>query len=118
MRPLHRLYYPSIQAIIFVVDSNDRDRVDAQNGDDDHAKKHLHETLAEELLQGLPLLVLANKQDLKNAMKVEEVADRLGLHALRDRPWYIHGCCAVSGDGVKEGIEWLTEITRKQKQKK
>ena len=54
------------------------------------------------------LLVFANKQDLPNAMSVAEVTDKLGLHALRNRKWYIQSCCATSGDGLYEGLDWLS----------
>ncbi len=54
------------------------------------------------------LLVFANKQDLPNAMSVAEVTDRLHLHQLRNRRWFIQGACATSGDGLYEGLDWLS----------
>merc|ERR1712108_71345 len=54
------------------------------------------------------LLVFANKQDLPHAMSVAEVTDKLGLHSIRDRKWYIQSCCATSGDGLYEGLDWLS----------
>jgi ADP-ribosylation factor protein 1 len=55
-------------------------------------------------LQGAPLLVLANKQDLPQALSASELTDRLGLNGLRDRQWYIQSSCAMSGDGLYEGM--------------
>ena len=72
------------------------------------------------------ILVLANKQDLPNAMSVacvrrllslcrslswthcagtgvcsgRECTDKLGLHALRERKWFIQATCATSGEGL------------------
>jgi ADP-ribosylation factor protein 1 len=43
------------------------------------------------------LLVFANKQDLPNAMNAAEITDKLGLHSLRNRRWYIQTTCATSG---------------------
>jgi len=43
----------------------------------------------EEELRDAALLVFTNKQDLPNAMSVAEVTDKLNLHALRQRKWYI-----------------------------
>lgn len=40
-------------------------------------------------LRDATLLVFANKQDLPNAMSVSEITDKLGLHSLRQRRWYI-----------------------------
>jgi ADP-ribosylation factor protein 1 len=64
--------------------------------------------LREDELRDAKLLVFANKQDLPNAMSVAEVTDKLGLHALRNRKWYIQSCCACSGDGLYEGLDWLS----------
>jgi hypothetical protein len=45
--------------------------------------------LAEDELRDAVLLVYANKQDLPNAMTVQEVTERLGFNKLRNRQWYI-----------------------------
>ena len=101
IRPLWRHYYQNTQGLIFVVDSNDRDRID-------DAKEELHRMLNEDELREAKLLVLANKQDLPNAMNAAEVADKLGLHSLRQRSWYIQSACAITGDGLYEGLDWLS----------
>jgi ADP-ribosylation factor protein 1 len=100
IRPLWRYYYQNSQGIIFVVDSSDRDRID-------EAAEELAKLLVEDELRGVPLLVLANKQDLPTAMLVTEVANKLGLQSLRDRKWYIQATCASVGDGLYEGLDWL-----------
>ena len=38
-------------------------------------------------LRNAVLLVFANKQDLPNSMSASEVADKLGLYSLNQRPW-------------------------------
>ena len=68
IRPLWRHYYPNTQGIIFVVDSNDRDRID-------FARDELQRLLAEDDLKDATLLVFANKQDLPHAHVAEELAD-------------------------------------------
>lgn len=57
-------------------------------------------------LRDAVLLVFANKQDLPNAMNAAEITDKLGLHSLRQRHWYIQSCCATSGEGLYEGLDW------------
>ena len=52
--------------MIFVVDSADKDRVEV-------ARQELELMLQEEELKGVPVLVLANKQDLPNALNEQEV---------------------------------------------
>ena len=71
--------------------------------------------LQEEELKDAVLLVFANKQDLPNAMKVQEVTERLGLNKLRNRQWYIQGSCAHTGDGLYEGLDWLSQALSKRK---
>lgn len=80
IRPLWRHYFQNTQGLIFVVDSNDRDRVG-------EARDELHRMLNEDELRDAVLLVFANKQDLPNAMNAAEITDKLGLHSLRQRHW-------------------------------
>ncbi|KAJ0034883.1 hypothetical protein Pint_24246 [Pistacia integerrima] len=54
------------------------------------------------------LLVFANKQDLPNAMNAAEITGKLGFHSLRQRHWYIQSTCATSGEGLYEGLDWLS----------
>mmetsp|Transcript_7296 Transcript_7296/g.13164 ORF Transcript_7296/g.13164 Transcript_7296/m.13164 type:complete len:182 (-) Transcript_7296:83-628(-) len=102
IRPLWRHYFQNTQGIIFVVDSNDRDRVV-------EAREELHKMLSEEELRNAVLLVFANKQDLPNAASTAELANALQLPNLRQRSWYIQACCATNGEGLFEGLDWLSE---------
>jgi ADP-ribosylation factor-like protein 1 len=63
--------------------------------------------LAEGELTGVPLLVLANKQDLPGAIGEAEVSQALGLQAIRDRQWQIFKSSVVTNVGVAEGLDWL-----------
>lgn len=78
IRPYWRCYYPNTNAVVYVVDSVDRDRIDI-------SKQEMLSMLQEEDLAGCPLLVFANKQDMPNAMNEAEVSERLGLHTIRNR---------------------------------
>ncbi|KAK7329619.1 hypothetical protein VNO77_23789 [Canavalia gladiata] len=104
IRPLWRHYFQNTQGLIFVVDSNDRDRVV-------EARDELHRMLNEDELSDSVLLVFANKQDLPNAMNAAEITDRLGLHSLRQRHWYIQSTCATTGEGLLE-VSWLLILFR------
>ena len=108
IRPLWRHYFTNTQGLIFVVDSNDRDRVS-------EAKDELHRMLNEDELRDAVLLVFANKQDLPNAMNPSDLTDKLGLQSLRQRTWYIQGTCATSGEGLYEGLDWLSAQLAKAK---
>jgi len=107
IRPLWRHYFQNTQGIIYVIDSNDRERVS-------EAREELHRMLNEDELRDALLLVFANKQDLPNAQSAAELTDKLGLHSLTNRTWYIQATCATSGDGLYEGLKWLKEnVTKK-----
>ena len=69
LRPYWRCYYQDTNAVIFVVDSADKERIEI-------AKQELELMLQEEELKGVPVLVLANKQDLPNALNDTEVRRR------------------------------------------
>jgi ADP-ribosylation factor protein 1 len=107
IRPLWRHYYQNTQGLIFVVDSNDRDRIEA-------AKDELHRMLNEDDLRDAVLLVYANKQDLPRAMTCAEMTDKLQLNSLRSRQWYIQAACAQTGDGLYEGLDWLSSTLAKK----
>jgi len=107
IRLLWRHYYQNTQGLIFVVDSSDKERVEL-------AKEELQRMLGEEELRDAVLLVFANKQDL-GVMSVAEVTEKLGLHTLRGREWYIQGTCAMTGDGLYEGLDWLSATLQKRK---
>ena len=78
------------------------------------AREELQKMLNEEELRDAVLLVFANKQDLPHAMRVAEVTDKMGLLSLRHRKWYIQACCAQTGEGLYEGLDWLsTTLTKK-----
>merc|ERR1719333_1449548 len=115
IRPLWRHYYQNTQGIIFVIDSNDKDRVDEKSSSEHSGKEELHRMLAEDELRDAILLVFANKQDLPNAMPVAEVTERLGLNQIRNRQWYIQATCATTGDGLYEGLDWLSSTLSKKK---
>lgn len=59
-------------------------------------------------------MILANKSDL-NGLTVPEVSEKLQLDSLRKRNWFIQGTCALNGDGLKEGMNWVEKILKQKK---
>ena len=41
-------------------------------------------------------------------MRPSKVEEKLGLASIRNRDWYIQGCNATTGDGLYEGLDWLS----------
>lgn len=80
-----------------MVDSNDRERMD-----------ELNQILSEYALENIPLLIWANKQDLPNAMKVDEIKQKLKLNRMTHCEWNIVGCSIYDIEGIHEGLNWIT----------
>merc|ERR1712013_322007 len=108
IRPLWRHYFQNTQGLIFVVDSNDTDRIG-------EARDELARMLSEDELRDAVLLVFANKQDLPNALKPSELTEKLGLQSMRNRNWYIQATCATNGEGLYEGLDWLSNSLKNVK---
>jgi len=105
---LWRHYFQNTAGMIYVVDSNDRDRIS-------EAARGLGQLLREEELSNIVLLVLANKQDLPNAMTSKELSEGMQMHLFKNIQWQIQQCCAVNGNGLHEGLEWLSKTLAKRK---
>ncbi|CAJ0942459.1 unnamed protein product, partial [Mesorhabditis belari] len=102
-RNLWESYYSSSEGVMFVVDSADRLRMSV-------ARDELwllldHKDLAN---RKIPLLVLANKMDEKDALSSAEISTSLGLDLIRGRPWHIACTCALTGAGLTAALEWLS----------
>ncbi|CAF1456886.1 unnamed protein product [Adineta steineri] len=89
-----------VGGLIFVVDSNDRERIG-------ETSEELQRMLEDDELKRVSLLIFANKQDISNVMNTTEITEKLDLHSLSNRNWYIQTACAISGDGLGEGLDWL-----------
>uniref|UniRef100_A0A667ZE79 ADP-ribosylation factor-like 4D n=1 Tax=Myripristis murdjan TaxID=586833 RepID=A0A667ZE79_9TELE len=66
--------------------------------------------------QGVPVLILANKQDLDSALSVSEVEKLLAVHELNTSTLHhVQSCSAVDGQGLQPGLEKLYEMILKRK---
>jgi len=111
IRPLWRHYFHNTQAVVYVVDSVDVERLVNENPSslyDVSASSGLRFVCEEPELRGAIILILANKQDLPGALSVEEISARLSFDtAYPDRVIHIQGCSAVTREGIMEGLDWL-----------
>ena len=108
IRPLWQHYYENCDGIIYVVDSSDSLRMK-------EAREELEEVLGDDRLRDSSLLVFANKQDMPGALNPTEVTGKLGLAELRTREWFIQSTCAVTGEGIVDGLEWLSTSLKNKK---
>ncbi|GLJ29110.1 hypothetical protein SUGI_0573920 [Cryptomeria japonica] len=101
IRPLWKEYIGHSKCVIFVVDSDDRERIS-------EAKDVLHNLLKEKELRDAAVVVFANKNDFPNAKSVLEITEELEMSSLTQRHWHVQSSCATSGDGLYEGLDWLS----------
>jgi len=101
-------YYSESHAVIFIVDSSDRDRID-------ESRDAFETMVTNEHLAGVPLMLLANKQDLEGCLKVTEVKTIFNsqLQNMGQRESWVQAVSALRGDGVQEGIDWLVEAIKR-----
>lgn len=124
IRPFWKDYFEQADALVYVIDSADRNRLE-------ESVNELQCLLKDDKMAGVPLLVFANKQvrgvgdvgvaralscfssetglfvqDLTLAASPADISDTLMLHKLRDRQWQIQPCSAKSGEGLSEGVDW------------
>ncbi|KAI0153169.1 ADP-ribosylation factor 6 [Xylariaceae sp. FL1272] len=107
IRPLWRHYFSGTQGLIFVIDSSDTARMD-------EARQELHRIINDREMKDSLLLVFANKQDIKGAMSPKDVTTALQLEKLGGRGWYVVPSCATTGEGLLEGLSWLSTHIKAQ----
>ncbi|KAK9095608.1 hypothetical protein Scep_027077 [Stephania cephalantha] len=93
---------------IYVVDSLDRERIGK-------ARAEFQAIIKDPFMLNCAILVFANKQDMKGAMTPMEVCEGLGLYNLKNKRWHIQGACALRGDGLYEGLDWLSGTLKEMK---
>eukprot|EP01031_Cornospumella_fuschlensis_P027766 gene27766-33534_t len=82
IRPLWRHYMLDVRLLVFMIDSNDVERLE-------DALKELNYMLMENDMMGKPVLLLANKQDLPRALSAGEIINKAKLHESTGRDWYV-----------------------------
>jgi len=116
LRPLWRHYYVGTNAVIFVIDSNDPNRIASAKGYQERTvKDELYLLLQDENLKKATLLIFCNKQDLPNALSVEEIEKRLELKKITTHTWKAYGVIGTTGEGLQEGLDWLHESLEQKK---
>ncbi|KAM4793446.1 ADP-ribosylation factor-like protein 4A isoform 2-T2 [Cyanocitta cristata] len=109
LRPLWKSYTRCTDGIVFVVDSVDVERME-------EAKTELHKITRISENQGVPVLIIANKQDLRNSLSLSEIEKMLAMSELSSStPWHLQPTCAIIGDGLKEGLEKLHDMIIKRR---
>ncbi|XP_023552464.1 ADP-ribosylation factor-related protein 1-like isoform X1 [Cucurbita pepo subsp. pepo] len=108
LRSIWEKYYEEAHAVIYVIDA-------ACPSKFEDSKSAMEKVLRHEDLQGAPLLVFANKQDLPEAVSAEELSRYLDLKKLDERVCMFEAVSGYDGMGIKESVEWLVDIMERSK---
>jgi len=107
IRGLWRHYYQNTDALVYVVDAADHERLE-------ESSEELQRVLSDDLMRDVAVLVYANKQDLPNALTPAQIAKGLKLDSERRRLWHVQGSNAVKGDGLFDGMAWLQDALKQR----
>ncbi|XP_006861852.1 PREDICTED: ADP-ribosylation factor-like protein 14 [Chrysochloris asiatica] len=106
MRTVWDYYCENIDGLVYVVDSTDKERLDDSRREFQHILKNEH-------IKSVPVVLLANKQDMSGALTAEDITRIFKVKKLcSDRNWYVQPCCATTGEGLAEGFWKLTAFVK------
>ncbi|NWS26848.1 ARL14 protein, partial [Polioptila caerulea] len=112
MREVWSDFLEGTDGLLYVVDSSDKRRLE-------EARRELELILKNESIRNVPVVVLANKQDLPGALNAEEVTRRLRMKKhCSDRNWYVQPCCAITGEGLAEALQRVATFARQYSKSK
>lgn len=111
MRSVWDAYFNNVDGIVYVIDSSDHENIE-------ESKKEFQKLLAKEELKNSVILIFANKQDLQDSCKIEEIIRTYELNKIKDFTWHIQGCSGKTGEGLVNGLHWLSEKIIDKKENK
>ena len=97
LRDLWKLYYQKSNGLIFIINNDDLD--------DNEYIEDIKNILAEKELEKVPVLFMANTQDISHALSADVVRQNFG--EIKGRKYLFHETYSNTGEGIKEGIDWL-----------
>ncbi|NWW27107.1 ARL14 protein, partial [Falcunculus frontatus] len=106
MRELWSNFLEDTDGLLYVVDSSDKRRLE-------ESRREFELILKNESIQDVPVVVLANKQDLPGALNAEEITRRFKMKKYcSDRNWYVQPCCALTGEGLAEALQRVATFAK------
>jgi small GTP-binding protein len=102
VRALWDVYYVNTDAVIYVIDSKNDENFEI-------SKSEFYKVLANKNLKNSVILIFANKQDLPGAKNINKIVEDYELNKIKNHIWHIQPCSAVNGEGLVNGIKWLSD---------
>ena len=101
-RSVWDIYYMNTDGVIYVIDSQDENNYE-------ESKNQFHKVLRNSTLKNATILIFANKQDLPGAKTINQIIQDYELDKIKNHSWQIQPCSALRGEGLIEGLKWLSE---------
>ncbi|KAJ1088009.1 hypothetical protein NDU88_001168 [Pleurodeles waltl] len=106
MRKLWCYYFEGADGLVYVIDSANKQHLE-------EARRQFEQILKNELVKNVPVVVMANKQDLPGALNAEEITRTFNMKKhCSDRDWFVQPCCAITGQGLTEGLAKVTDFVK------
>ena len=101
-RSVWDVYYMNTDGVIYVIDSQDENNYE-------ESKNQFHKILKNSTLKNATILIFANKQDLPGAKTINDIIQDYELDKIKNHSWQIQPCSALRGEGLIDGLKWLSE---------
>ncbi|XP_063264249.1 ADP-ribosylation factor-like protein 14 [Prinia subflava] len=112
MRELWSNFLEDTDGLLYVVDSSDKRRLDK-------SRREFELILKNDSIKNVPVVVLANKQDVPGALNAEEITRKFKMKKYcSDRNWYVQPCCAITGEGLPEALQRVATFARQYSKSK
>ena len=90
-----------------MVDSSDRERIEL-------ARNELYSLLDFEDMKKIPVIIIANKQDIETSMSLSEIENFMRLAEIQN-PYQLYGTCATTGEGLLKAFSHMTESVKENR---
>jgi signal recognition particle receptor subunit beta len=88
--------------LIYVIDSFDLENLE-------ESKSEFHKLITNAELKNTIILIYANKQDISKAKSVADLIQIYGFDQIKSHQWHIQQCSAKTGEGLMNGLQWLSD---------
>jgi ADP-ribosylation factor protein 1 len=107
IRRLWKHYFQGTHGLIYIVDSADVERIR-------EAGEELIDMCGDDSMRGVPVVIVANKQDLPNALPADKIVEEMHLGKLQAtrNKWFVQSACAKTGDGIYEAMKQMADMVK------
>ncbi len=107
LRGIWKFYIKNCEGLFYVVDSSDRERIEL-------ARNELYQLLDFEDMKKIPVVIIANKQDIETSMSLSEIEKHMRLGEIQN-PYRVYGTCATTGEGLLKAFCHMTDSVKENR---